>query len=99
MFQDQQVIGVLLAVAIMIASIWMVIKYTKALVAQEKILFLLVFILTILSVTWFIDRVIAFKTPLLTEKESDLILDIMKTIVTLVLGYYLGSKKTDINDK
>jgi hypothetical protein len=93
MYNYNVVIGVLLAITFISSLIFFVVHKTKDLIAQEKILFLLIFLITVLTGVWCIDRVVAFNVNLLTTAESDAIFEIIRTIVTLVLGYYFGTKR------
>jgi hypothetical protein len=95
MFQPDQVIGVILALAFMVSSLWLVLKFTKPLIAEHKILFLLVYITVVLVNSWFIDNVIAIHKSLLDEKENGLILQVMLSIVNFGLGYYAATAKKD----
>lgn len=95
MFQNQQTLGVILALAFMISCIGLVIYFTKSLIAQDKILFLLIFLVALLSTVWAVDKVIAFRIALLSDDEKKTILQIIENVVALTLGYYMGSKKND----
>jgi hypothetical protein len=85
----------IVAVLFLIACQWLVIHYTKSLIAQDKILFVLIFLVVLLAGSWAIDNVIMPNIQLLDAEENKTILQIMNSIVNLVLGYYLGSKKAD----
>lgn len=92
---DSHILGVIVALIFLVGCICLVIYFTRSLIAQEKILFLLIFLITVLAGTWCVDKIVAFNIHLLNDKENDIILQIMNSVVTLVLGYYLGSKKHD----
>ncbi len=64
-------------------------------IAQEKILFLLVFLIILLASTWFVDNVVIHDKKLLDDEENKTILQIISNIVSLVLGFYFGSKVSD----
>ncbi len=95
MFTDNTTIGVITALAFIVGIMFFVVHYTKPLIAEQRILFLLIFLITLLSSTWVIDKIIAFKIQLLHEEESKRIFDMIETVVTLTLGYYLGTKKNE----
>ena len=93
MYTSNPLVGVLIAVSFVVLCIVMVLYNTRKLIAQDKILFLLIFLVTMLASTWFIDNVIAFKIQLLDDEENKSILSMISYIVVLVLGYYFGTKK------
>ncbi len=93
MFTENIYIGVLLAVVFIGFCLWMVIRQTKTLIAQDKVLFLLIFLVTLLSSIWSVDKIVAHRIELLTPEESKSIFEIIRNIVVLVLGYYFGTKK------
>ena len=95
MFTESPLLGVLIAMVFMGASLWVVLKYTKPLIAEHKILFLLVYIVVILTNSWFIDNIVAYRRELLDSEENKMILQIMLAVVNFGLGYYSGSKKQD----
>ncbi len=92
MFTDYPIIGQLFAFSFVVFSLWLVLRNTKGLVGENKIMFLLVFIVTLLCSVWFIDNIIAFKVQLLDEKENSAILQIMLSIVSFGLGNYVANK-------
>ena len=86
MFQDNQLIGIFLAVAVMAAIVWVAIKMTKGLIAEDKFNFLVVFIVAILGGVWIVDNVIAFKTQLLDDDENKFIMQTLGYVMAYVLG-------------
>jgi len=74
MFKDFPVFGVLLAVAILVGIVWVSIKMTKNLIANDKVNFLLVLITSSLVGVWVIDNVVAFKTQLLDPDKNKFII-------------------------
>ncbi len=95
MFSTNIYVGVFVAVSFIITLNWFVIKNTKALVAEERILFLLNILVTNLLAVWCVDKIVAHQLQLLTPDESKSIFEIFKTLIVAILAYYLGSKKKD----
>ncbi len=95
MFTSNTTLGVILALLFICLTTWFVIHNTRSLIATDKVLFLLVFLIAILTTVWVADRVIAFKIQLLTVEESKSIFEIIRNIIAIVLGYYFGSKKQE----
>jgi hypothetical protein len=94
MYSTHIILGVLLAIAFIITVTFFVLHKTKDLVPQEKILYLLIFLIVMLMCSWVCDKLIAIHIPLLTDEESKSVFNILQTTLTLVLGYYLGSKNS-----
>ncbi len=95
MFNSNIYLGVTLAILFICGVTWFVIHKTKSLVAQEKILFLLIFLVSIVSAVWVVDRILAHQINLLTPEESKSIFEIIRNIIAVVLGYYFGIKKSE----
>jgi hypothetical protein len=95
MFQDNPFIGVIIAMLFMGFTLWLVLKYTKPLIAEHKILFLMVYISVILVNSWVIDNIIALRRDLLDPEENKIILQVMLSIVNFGLGYYAATKKDE----
>lgn len=92
---DRQTIGVLVSMIFIIGMMAAVLYFTRKLIAQEKVLFMFILISALLSAVFVVDNVVAFKTKLLSDKENDAILEMMRSIVSLVLGFYFGSRSKD----
>jgi hypothetical protein len=86
MFQDQQVIGVLLGIALIATFVIISIRATRSLVEKDKIMFLMIFLVSILAGVWATDKVIAFKTHLLDPEENKFIMGVMNDIIFLIVG-------------
>jgi hypothetical protein len=86
MFQDNQILGQIFSLLVIGGFVYASIRMTKDLVANDKINFLLVLIVSVLVGVWFIDNVIAFKTELLDKEENKFVLQALWSIVTFVLG-------------
>lgn len=100
MFKDYPAIGVIVSIGLIVFLMWVVMKKTKALTANDQLLFLLIFLTTLFSSVWLVDKVVAPFTNLLTEKESDNILTTGTGLIGLIVGYYLrGGKPEDKPEK
>ncbi len=92
MFKENPYIGVAIALSVIILVQVAVNYRTKALVGQDKILFMFIMLSSLLASVWVVDNVIAFQYKLLSEKEDEAILRMLETIIQTTLGYYLGIK-------
>ena len=95
MFSASPYIGVLVALIFIGVCVWLVIQQTKSLISQDKILFLLIMLTTLLTGVWVSDKIIAFRIQLLTPEESKEIFEIIRNMIATVLGYYFGTKGND----
>ncbi len=95
MFQENPFVGVLIAMIFISLLVGAVLYFTRKLIAQEKVLFMFILISTVLVAVWVTDNVIFYKVNLLSEKEDDAILQMMRTIIEFTLGFYFGSKVKD----
>jgi hypothetical protein len=46
-----------------------------------------------------VDKVIAFKTPLLSEEQNGELFDLIKTLTLMIFSYYFGSQKGGKNNE
>jgi len=86
MFQDRQVIGIFIAIALLIGIVATALYMTRNLIAEDKFNFLVVVIVSMLLGVWVIDNVIAFKTQLLDDDENKFILQTLGYVMAYVLG-------------
>jgi uncharacterized membrane protein YphA (DoxX/SURF4 family) len=98
MFKDYPYIVVGIAMSFMCFTLWLVLKYTKPLIAEHKIMFLMVYITVVIVNSWVIDNLLAFKLDLLDAEENKTILQIMFGIVNFGLGYYSATNKSEKKD-
>jgi zinc transporter ZupT len=92
MFQDRQVIGILIAIALLIGIVATALYMTRNLIAEDKFNFLVVVIVSMLLGVWVIDNVIAFKTQLLDDDENKFILQTLGYVMAYVLGTRQNNK-------
>jgi len=97
MFQDNLTLGVVIAMAFISLCVGAALYFTRKLIAEDKILFILVFMVILLSATWCVDKIVASKTQLLNDEENKSVLQMMDNVISLVIGYWLRGKqnKTD----
>lgn len=86
MFKDNQILGVILAVGLLVFIILMAVRMTRNLIADDKINFLGVLIVSAIVGVWLIDNVIAFKTTLLDPDENKFVIQTMAAVLFYVLG-------------
>jgi membrane protein YdbS with pleckstrin-like domain len=86
------VFAVLLSVAFIIASV----HYVNKLIASNTKDLLVRFILLIFAAlvgVFIVDKVIAFKTPLLSIEQNNSLFDLIKTLTLMIFSYYFGTQK------
>ncbi len=88
MFQDKQILGVFVALIFICAFTATAIYFTRKLIQEQKIMFLFVMLTSLLAGVWCVDKIIAYKIDLLTEKESDSIFQVIIMIISFVIGSY-----------
>lgn len=79
----------------------MSVHYVNKLFASHTKDLLVRFILIIfasLVAVFIIDKVVAFKIPLLTDKQNDELFDLIKTLTLMIFSYYFGSQKNSKPD-
>lgn len=89
-------LGVIICIIFVSGCLWAILYYTKGLIAKEKILFQFMFIVTLVTSTWAMDKLVAFRTSLLTDEESGHIFEMMILIVGITIGYFMRGKKEDL---
>lgn len=83
--------GILLALAIVISSVFFVNKMfindTKDVLVRFIIL-----VFTALVALFIVDKVIAFRVKLLPEDTNKELFDLIKTLILMIFSYYFGTK-------
>jgi hypothetical protein len=72
------------------------VHYVNKLFASHTKDLLVRFILIVfaaLVAVFIVDKVVAFKLPLLSEKQNDELFDLIKTLTLMIFSYYFGSQK------
>ena len=87
------ILGVLISSALIIAFVWYVNNKIPALLTEKDWLTRFVaLLLTALLGLFIVDKLIAFKIPLLTPEMSNGLFDLIKNIVLVVFGYQFNAK-------
>jgi hypothetical protein len=68
-------------------------SHTKDLLVR----FILIIFASLVAV-FIIDKVVAFKIPLLSDKQNDELFDLIKTLTLMIFSYYFGSQKNSKSD-
>lgn len=86
------IFAVILSMGFITASIYYVnklfINNTKEILVRFVLL-----VFTALVGVFVVDKVIAFKTPLLSDNQNDQLFDLIKTLTLMIFSYYFGTKK------
>jgi hypothetical protein len=94
------IFGVLFAIFCIVAFIWYVNTQIKAKNQQEWLTRFTAILLTALLGLFIVDKVIAFKIPLLTPQMSDELFNLIKNIVLIIFGYQFNrTKQTEIKEE
>lgn len=89
-------LGVILAIMSIVTFIWYVNTRIQAKNQQEWLTKFTAVLLTALLGLFVVDKVIAFKIPLLTPQMSDELFNLIKNIVLIIFGYQFNrTKQTD----
>jgi hypothetical protein len=83
--------GILLALAIVISSVYFV---NKMFVNDTKdvLVRFIILVFTALVALFIVDKVIAFKIKLLPEDTNKELFDLIKTLILMIFSYYFGTK-------
>jgi hypothetical protein len=60
---------------------------------KEILVKFILLVFTSLVGVYIIDKVVAFKVPLLSENQDTELFDLIKTLVLMIFSYYFGTKK------
>lgn len=94
---NSPILGVMIfAVIFSIAFIIVCLYYVNKLFAnntQEILVRFILMVFTALVGVYIVDKVIAFKIPLLSEEQDNQLFDLIKTLILMIFSYYFGTKK------
>lgn len=94
------IFGVIFAICCIVCFIWYVNTQIKAKNQQEWLTRFTAILLTSLLGLFIVDKVIAFKIPLLTPQMSDELFNLIKNIVLIIFGYQFNrTKQTEIKEE
>jgi hypothetical protein len=60
---------------------------------QEILVKFILLIFTSLVGVYIVDKIVAFKMPLLSEEQDAGLFDLIKTLTLMIFSYYFGTKK------
>ena len=92
--QFVMILGVMISLAIIILSMYLVNKMF-ANDTQEILVRFILLVFTALVGVYIVDKVIAFKIHLLSEEQDKQLFDLIKTLVLMIFSYYFGTKKSE----
>ena len=101
MFSQSNIWIVSLAVFFSMSFVALSVHYVNKLFASHTKDLLVRFILIIfaaLVAVFIVDKVVAFKIPLLTDKQNDELFELIKTLTLMIFSYYFGSQKSHKSD-
>jgi len=81
------IVGVFFAIGCIMAYIWYVNTQIKSKNQQEWLTKFTALLLTTLLGLFVVDKVIAFRIPLLSKQMSDELFNLIKNIVLIIFGY------------
>lgn len=85
-------IAVLFSMVFIMLSAW----YVKKLFVEETKDLLVRFILIVfgsLVGVFIVDKIVAFKVPLLSVSQNENLFDLIKTLILMIFSYYFGTQK------
>ena len=94
------IVGVFFAIACIVAFIWFVNSKIQAKNQQEWLTKFTAILLSALLGLFVVDKVVAFKIPLLTPQMSDELFNLIKNIVLIIFGYQFNrTKQVDVKEE
>ena len=94
------IVGVVFAIICIMVFIWYVNTQIVAKNQQEWLTRFTAILLSALLGLFIVDKVIAFKIPLLTPLMSDELFNLIKNIVLIIFGYQFNrTKQTEIKEE
>ena len=98
MFNSPHLWVMLLGVIGGMGFIMYAVHYINKLFANHTKDLLVRFILLVFAAlvgVFIVDKVIAFKMPLLSDAQNDQLFDLIKTLTLMIFSYYFGTQKAD----
>jgi purine-cytosine permease-like protein len=84
--------GVLISLALIIAAVYFVNKMFSN-DTQEILVKFILLVFTALVSVYVVDKIIAFRIPLLSDAQDKDLFDLIKTLILMIFSYYFGTKK------
>lgn len=91
------VFAVVLALAFIVGSVHYVNKLAAANTKDLLVRFILIVFACLVAV-FVVDKVIAFKMPLLSQNQNESLFDLIKTLTLMIFSYYFGTQKAKDKD-
>ena len=85
------IFGILLALSVILGSVYFVFKMFIGNVQDILVRFILL-VFTALTALFIVDKVIAWKVKLLPDEMNNQLFDLIKTLVLMIFSYYFGTK-------
>lgn len=96
MFSTPYLLVTIFAVVLSVAFIVWGIYFVNKIFAhntQEILVKFILLVFTALVGVYIVDKVIAFKVPLLDKDQDNQLFDLIKTLTLMIFSYYFGSKE------
>lgn len=96
MFSTGNILVTAIAVSLSMMFIMISAWYVKKLFVEETKDLLVRFILIVfgsLVGVFIVDKVVAFKIPLLSVAQNENLFDLIKTLILMIFSYYFGTQK------
>lgn len=85
--------GILIAIIFISIGVYFVNKLFSNSTQDILVRFILMVFASLVGV-FIVDKIIAFKTPLLSEEQNSDLFDLIKTLTLMIFSYYFGSQKS-----
>ncbi len=89
--QYMMVFGVIIALIFISMGVYFVNKLFSNATQDVLVRFILLIFASLVGV-FIVDKIIAFKIQLLSEKQNDELFDLIKTLILMIFSYYFGSQ-------
>lgn len=86
------IFGVLMSILFIIGCVYYVNKLFSNSTKDVLVRFILIVFASLVGV-FIVDKIVAFKTPLLSEQQNNDLFDLIKTLTLMIFSYYFGSQK------
>jgi purine-cytosine permease-like protein len=90
--------GILIAIIFISIGVYFVNKLFSNSTQDILVRFILMVFASLVGV-FIVDKIIAFKTPLLSEEQNGDLFDLIKTLTLMIFSYYFGSQKGQKEEK
>lgn len=91
------ILGVCLGMAFIVGCVHYINKLFVNHTKEILVRFILLVFASLVGV-FVVDKVIAFKMPLLSEEQNNQLFDLIKTLTLMIFSYYFGTQKSKSED-